>query len=603
MTLMLLAVAWLLTYLVHSTILLTGAAVLCALKVIRSHEGRDVLWKVAVLGGLVSATAQLALPLMPRSGIVALRPIVESPVIEARAAGPLLAPAAAPARVAEPAGDFASVALFDSPRRLGSFHAGWPGVVLNFWLFGALACCLGLFWARADLRRRLAGRRDIAGGPLSDTLAELRSAAGVSRPVRLTVSAAISGPISFGRAEICLPERVLSDLSPAEQRAVLAHELGHLVRRDPAWQLAGAVIAAVLFLQPLNRLARRRLMEIAEYLCDDWAAARSGGGLVMAQCLAEVARWMRPGPELRVAPALAARPSQLVARVERLVQGSGRGAGRRSRLGVLALGVGAMGLVAWSAPGVAARDLPEPPPVASAAQPEPVDEAIRATLSSQDGDGWLSVRGNGRLLVLHPRYTARLTGQGRLGFRQWGRALRVAEGYRVTVDGALVSDDTDVCADQAVRIVAPSGAVAWTLQPVRRAARQTTLADTRRRLRDLGEQGAEADLDAAIDTLVRAWAEHPEALRAAAQRLARTFEDELAPQFESLGVALGRELAPRLERVSDRLGRDLGPEFARLGAELGRTIARSFAETELRPSVEPGAGSGDFRTKPRPKHR
>jgi len=57
MTLMLLAVAWLLTYLVHSTILLTGAAVLCALKVIRSHEGRDVLWKVAVLGGLVSATA------------------------------------------------------------------------------------------------------------------------------------------------------------------------------------------------------------------------------------------------------------------------------------------------------------------------------------------------------------------------------------------------------------------------------------------------------------------------------------------------------------------------------------------------------------------
>ena len=38
------------------------------------------------------------------------------------------------------------------------------------------------------------------------------------------------------------------------------------------------------------------------------------------------------------------------------------------------------------------------------------------------------------------------------------------------------------------------------------------------------------------------------------------------PQFESLGVALGRELEavePALERVSDRLGRDLTPEFAR----------------------------------------
>ncbi len=597
MTLMLLAVAWLLTYLVHSTILLTGAAMLCALKVIRSHEGRDVLWKVALVGGLVTATAQLALPLVPRTAIVALRPIVESPVIEARAAGPLLAspspspfpspPAAAPVPVAE----------------LGSFHAGWPGVVLNFWLFGALACGLGLVWARADMRRRLAGRRDIASGPLAAMLAELRSAAGVRRPVRLTVSTAISGPISFGRAEICLPERVLSHLAPAEQRAVLAHELGHLVRRDPAWQLAGAVITAALFLQPLNRLARRRLMEIAEYLCDDWAAARSGGGLVMAQCLAEVAKWMRPGPELRVAPALAARPSQLVARVERLVQGRAGGAGRRARLGVLALGTGVMGLVAWSAPGVAARDLPEPPPPGDAPKAEDMDDVTWATLSSQDGDGWLAVRNGGRLLVLHPHYAVRLSGQGRLGFRQWGRVLAVADGYRVTVDGAPVSGDTDVCADQTVRIVGPSGAVAWTLHPVRREARHQALADTRRGLRDLSGQDAEAELDAAIDTLVRAWAENPEAVRAAAERLARTFDADLAPQFESLGVALGRELAPRLERVSDRLGRDLGPEFARLGAELGRTIARSFAETELAPSVEPGAGSGDFRAKPRPKTR
>ena len=59
--------------------------------------------------------------------------------------------------------------------------------------------------------------------------------------------------------------------------------------------------------------------------------------------------------------------------------------------------------------------------------------------------------------------------------------------------------------------------------------------------------------------------------------LARTFERDLAPQFESLGVELGRVLAPRLERVSDRLGRDLTPEFARMGAEIGRSIAGSHS--------------------------
>jgi Zn-dependent protease with chaperone function len=630
---MLLAVAWLFTYLVHSTVLLGGAWIVTTLRVVRSHDAREVLWKVALLGGIVTASVQTALPLDPVAGYVALSPVSESPLVQARGAGALLAPAApagapAPASPRRPvvlassgeAGDAAPAFLpaAAAPRFLGSFHAGWPGLALNLWLFGALACAISLFWARAEMRRRLANRRDIADGPLPEMLAELASAARFVGPVRLTVSDTLSCPISFGRSEICLPERAVTGLSPAEQRAVLAHELGHLVRRDPYWQLASAVVAALLFAQPLNRLARRRLQEIAEYLCDDWAAVRTGGGLALAQCLAEVATWMRHGraPELRVASAMAARPSQLVARVQRLLEGGPRRPARYARAGATCLGIAALGAIAVLAPGVAARDL-EALPVAALASGDAADhESERWNVAAvESGDGWLSIRESGRLLVMHPRYTVRLVGAGRLGFREWGRALSLPEGYRVTVDGAAVSGEADVCTDQTVRIVGPDGAVAWRLEPVAleheshaRLGRddRRELATLSRTLRSLGatrgdlmhdelDSEAEAKLDAAIDTLVRAWARDPAAVRVAAGRIARTFDRDLAPQFESLGVALGEELAPRLERVSSRLGRDLGPEFARLGSELGRTLVAALAETELALDSALGAGAGDYR--------
>ena len=39
---------------------------------------------------------------------------------------------------------------------------------------------------------------------------------------------------------------------------MLAHEIAHLVRRDPQWLVLARAIEMVFFFQPLNRLARRR---------------------------------------------------------------------------------------------------------------------------------------------------------------------------------------------------------------------------------------------------------------------------------------------------------------------------------------------------------
>ena len=649
MTLILLLVAWLLTYLLHSTLLIGGAWLLERVGAVRSPLSRDTLWKVALVGGLLTASAQLALRLQPYAGHVALSSRADSPFIAVDAVRPadsvratLTAASARTAAADAPALTAPTVPTAPTARRLLSgIHVSWPAMLLLLWLMGSLALLIRLVMVRSGLRRRLRARRPVEGGPLVATLSQLCAAARLRRPVRVTICPGLRGPIAFGTSEICLPARVCA-FDPAGQRAVLAHELLHLVRRDPAWLLAAAVVESVLYVQPLNRLARRRFQEVAEYLCDDWAADRTDGGVALARCLAEVASWIQAGPQLTPVSGMAENRSQLVARVQRLLDGA-RGGGGSARWAVrMAAGVLALAAVGWTAPGVAADNLDEEAP----AETEITLADGRGTAwkaeyaAAVNGDGWASLRDGGRLIVLHAGYSARLSGRGRIGFRQWGRALVVPDGYTVMVGGEAVSADRDLCEEEQLRIVDAAGRTAWVIEPVALrgapayAARtehvDRVVADAMQHSRvrhdslgvpvDANEEGVadvtvedgadvtvdeaelEAKVDGAIDTLLRAWARDPQAVRSAARRIARTYERELRPQFESLGIEVGRQLTPQLERLTTRVGRDLAPEFARLGAELGRTIVAALSDANAE-FDDGGAGAGDFRAKRRPKSR
>ena len=127
------------------------------------------------------------------------------------------------------------------------------------------------------------------------------------RPVELTATQSVPVPFAHGlrQPEICLPERVVSHLSEKDQETILAHELAHLIRRDPMWLALLRGLEAVFFFQPLNRVARKRLVEIAEYRCDDWAALRTGRRVDLARCLTEVASWLAERPAPAFAPAMA----------------------------------------------------------------------------------------------------------------------------------------------------------------------------------------------------------------------------------------------------------------------------------------------------------
>jgi len=407
--------AWLGTYLIHSTLLLGVAW--CASRLLRRRRSETALaleeglWKGALVGALLTATLQVGLgvsapgaALMPWADR-AVAPRAESPT-QGTAAVPLAAVSSDSVPSAGVGSRAAAYPLLDTPAAL---LPGWQRLALSLWLLGALAGTAWLAGSWIRLRRLLRTRAEIEAGSSRDLLDRLLVATRSPKPVRLTGSARLPVPVALGvlEREICLPRQAVDSLGPRRQSGLLAHELAHLERRDPAWLLAARAIESLLFVQPLNRLARVRLQEIAELRCDAWAVERTGDRTALARCLTEVAHWLTggaggaetaawPPPAWSQLPTMASsNPKGIGLRVRRILEGPpatdrGDRSARSAHRWSLALPAVLLAAVAALAPGVMPI-LPDAP----AAEAAPTlamgsdegDQDATATESSREAKG------------------------------------------------------------------------------------------------------------------------------------------------------------------------------------------------------------------------
>lgn len=330
-------VDWLATYAIHSTVLLSMVW-LCD----RYLKDRPALavsaWKTALVGGVVTASLQVGGWVTPMGGVLAYTPTPEVsqakldpgelPVVD-HVGSHVGSQVAYTFDLPESPGDHASQTIAKPATELavtggtsGGDPVPWRALGFGLWCFGAVigtARIAGAWWG---LGRQLRGRRTIQKGRLRWMLDNLRAVASVSKDVELSCTHRIDVPLALGvpKSEICVPRRVIRGLDRDEQECLLAHELAHVVRRDPLWRIVGATIEGVLFFQPLNRVANRRLAIYSEYLCDEWAAVHTRQPLALARCLTQVAGWV-VRPHARPVPAMASgQASQLKSRVQRLLQ-------------------------------------------------------------------------------------------------------------------------------------------------------------------------------------------------------------------------------------------------------------------------------------------
>lgn len=199
------------------------------------------------------------------------------------------------------------------------------------------------------LSRLMRSAEAVADPDLHAQLAELAARMELSRSVDLVQSSQVNSPIAVGirRPCIVLPSDWIGNLNPQCQEAVLAHELGHVSRHDPAWNLVSQCLLRVFWLQPLNRLAVKELRRQMEYAADQQAAGSIDSPVSLAQSLVMLAECFKQQNRQRSWSALPAGMSAsagvLKGRVSALLTQAPTRSGRRvdvascSLLGLLCL--------------------------------------------------------------------------------------------------------------------------------------------------------------------------------------------------------------------------------------------------------------------------
>lgn len=307
--------AWLVTYLCHSSIWLLGTRLLLAPR-LTNRRVADVLWKAAMFGGIVTTSIALVTSSRPALGRYDASAIVEARMWTRTQRGAAL-PAAGIAQ--ETAGRSGARVDRFTARVPNSFSPlrYVPALLVLLWVGYATVVLVRVVQATTRARRELGPRRALA--PEDETrFRTVLGQMGHTRAVHFTVSEALTSPVALGGNEITVPRRLLTDLSGDDQSSVVAHEVAHLLRRDPQWLLAAATAESLFFFQPLHRMARMHWQDNAEYLCDALVARSHAMALSLARALTRVAEWL-DGDRALFAPALAESSTSLVGRVRALL--------------------------------------------------------------------------------------------------------------------------------------------------------------------------------------------------------------------------------------------------------------------------------------------
>jgi beta-lactamase regulating signal transducer with metallopeptidase domain/protocatechuate 3,4-dioxygenase beta subunit len=205
----------------------------------------------------------------------------------------------------------------------------WIDIACLVWSAVALVLLLRLVMAALKLAR-LVQRSSPAPAALQSEVMAVASSLGVRIRCRVCLLPAGSMPMVcwLGQPVMLLPEDI--GCWPGElRRSAIAHELGHLMRRDAWSNLLGQVVWRFLWPHPVLWHARQVLPHLRERACDEWVLTR---GLVSkhdyARHLLDVIGRCQPA-KLLLAPQMARRPD-LERRLRSVL--AARTAGRNSSL-------------------------------------------------------------------------------------------------------------------------------------------------------------------------------------------------------------------------------------------------------------------------------
>ena len=274
----------------------------------RRIAGRRSSPQVRYVLACVALAAMIAAPLATWE---LMRPSAGSPqaVLHIRSTPPAISPTSITAATGLPDYLYATVSGVQSEQFLF-----W---VVMVWLAGAMVFWVRLAggWVVATRMRSMLVRR--APPEWQEILGQLGARMGLSRPVRLLVSALVQVPMVVGwlRPVVLVPVGAIGGLPGEHLEALLLHELAHIRRHDFLVHILQSVAESLLFYHPAVWWVSGHIRAERELCCDDLAVSVGGNALTYARALAHLESH-RPAHFI---PAMAADGGSLAGRIARLL--------------------------------------------------------------------------------------------------------------------------------------------------------------------------------------------------------------------------------------------------------------------------------------------
>ena len=184
------------------------------------------------------------------------------------------------------------------------------------------ALAVGFGFVRVVLLGRVVFRDGLpVPAALAERVRHSAAALGMSQP-RIFLRAS-DAPLALvcgvRRPTLVLSTWMLEQLDARELEAVLAHELGHLARRDYPLAWLASVLRDAFFYVPTSRRALRQIQHDTEVACDDLAVGVTGRPLALASALAKVWQQGLAVPTFAAGQALVEPGTTIEQRIRRLL--------------------------------------------------------------------------------------------------------------------------------------------------------------------------------------------------------------------------------------------------------------------------------------------
>jgi len=245
---------------------------------LRANHARTRYW----LWALASLKFLVPFSLLIAAG-QALRPVLSAPVQKPQldaAMQQITQPFTQPYVPAASAVDFSSMATV----QVASAHSAHllPWMLVAIWLCGVLT--LATIW----MRRWLHMRSLVRSAKRMTLVADV--------PVLATESTIEPGVFGILRPVLCLPEGITERLSPAQIRAIIAHEMAHVRRHDNLMAAVHMFVETLFWFHPLVWWINTRLMEERERACDESVLQSGNQADLYAESILNVCKFFMESP-------------------------------------------------------------------------------------------------------------------------------------------------------------------------------------------------------------------------------------------------------------------------------------------------------------------